>query len=524
MSNVRMERAQAETALDQMLSDYRKTLPFSTRLPIFGSDPLRDAVNASPDLKDKLIRSVQAGYLVGFKNEAAEPGAYASHSVVEHKITVPQTSLDNKNELIFVLGHENQHALNLKGVNFREGLKREIEGIAAGPQPHDYTATVKKLVDHTIQDEARAHIGGFNAVVSALKAEGTQPTPKNLYQFNPGRMRDFIEIHGAHPNCEYQMKPGLTLNNHGFLPGTPENVEAMKGYYPEKMPGTFGTNGLLNYRHQAVMDGVTMVHGIESVALTEATGTKIQEWEDAQEAQFKSALAAASAAQSNGGGLVGVDMSNFQDPDPVKIVKDANLETRNYKIDFGQLGVHPALLDVSKLGQDGNITVTNPVINRQPLPDIVVQSHTGLELLRQEAEARQAALARAQQPQRPAPTDSPDEAQSKLYLQAIGGMRGISVSPELSRGQMLNVAASLALESHKEGLTSIDKVVLGDKGNLFAVQGDGVSSLRAHVNIAEAKQQPSEDNLVKLHASLMQQQQEFKAATVEHQQSSKIVH
>lgn len=524
MSNVRMERAQAETALDQMLSDYRKTLPFSTRLPIFGSDPLRDAVNASPDLKDKLIRSVQAGYLVGFKNEAAEPGAYASHSVVEHKITVPQTSLDNKNELIFVLGHENQHALNLKGVNFREGLKREIEGIAAGPQPHDYTATVKKLVDHTIQDEARAHIGGFNAVVSALKAEGTQPTPKNLYQFNPGRMRDFIEIHGAHPNCEYQMKPGLTLNNHGFLPGTPENVEAMKGYYPEKMPGTFGTNGLLNYRHQAVMDGVTMVHGIESVALTEATGTKIQEWEDAQEAQFKSALAAASAAQSNGGGLVGVDMSNFQDPDPVKIVKDANLETRNYKIDFGQLGVHPALLDVSKLGQDGNITVTNPVINRQPLPDIVVQSHTGLELLRQEAEARQAALARAQQPQRPAPTDSPDEAQSKLYLQAIGGMRGISVSPELSRGQMLNVAASLALESHKEGLTSIDKVVLGDKGNLFAVQGDGVSSLRAHVNIAEAKQQPSEDNLVKLHASLTQQQQEFKAASVEHQQSSKIVH
>lgn len=523
MSNVRMEKAQAEAALDQMLSDYRKTLPFTTRLPIFGSDPLRDAINASPELKDKLVQSVQAGYLTGFKNEAAEPGAFASHSVVEHKITVPQTSLDNKNELIFVLGHENAHALNLKGVNFREGLKQEIQGIATGPQPHDYTATIKKLVDHTIQDEAQAHIGGFNAAVSALALDGKQPTPKNLYQFSPGRMRDFIEVHGAHPNCEYQMKPGLTVNNHGFLPRTPENIEAMKGYYPEKMPGTFGTNGLLNYRHQAVMDGVTMVHNIERVVLTEATGVKVQEWEDAQEAQFKSAMAAASAAQSNGGGLVGVDMSNFQEADPAQIVRNANLERSEYKIDFGQLGVHPALLDVSKLGQDGKVTVTNPVTNPQALPDIVVQRHTGLEQLKQEAEARQAALAQPPQPQRPAPTDSPDEAQSKLYLQAVGGMRGISVTPELSRGQMLNVAASLALEAHKEGLTSIDKVMSGEKGNLFAVQGDGVTSLRAHVNVAEAKQQPSEDTLVKLHASLTQQQQEFKAATVDHQQSPRIV-
>lgn len=520
MSNVRMEKPQAAAALDDMLSDYRKTLPFTTRMPIFGSDPLRDAVDASPELRDKLIQSVQTGYLTGFKNEATEPGAFAAHSVVERKIIVPESALEDENELIFALGHENAHALNLKGVNFREGIKQEIQGIATGPQPHDYTATIKKLVDHTIQDEAQAHIGGFNAVVSALKHDGKQATPKNLYQFSPGRMRDFIEVQGAHPNCEYQMKAGLTVDNKGFLPRTPENIEAMKGYYPEKMPGTFGANGLLNYRHQAVMDGLTMVDTTERVVLIEATGVKVKEWEDTQEAQFKAAMTAASTTQASGGGLVGVD---YKEADPAQIVKDANLEKSEYKIDFGQLGVHPALLDVSKLGQDGKITVTNPITNPQALPDIVVQRHTGLGQLKQEAEARQAALAHPPQPQRSPPTGSPDEMQSKLYLEAIGGVRGINMPEAKDRGQMLNVAAALALEAHKEGLTSIDKVVRGEKGNLFAVQGDGPSPLRAHVNIAEAKQQPSEDTLVKLHVSLTQQQQEFKSAVVGQQQSSRIV-
>lgn len=526
MSNVRMEKPQAAAALDDMLSDYRKTLPFTTRMPIFGSDPLREAIDASPELRNRFIQSIQEGYVTGFNNKAVTPGAFASYSVTEHKVNVPESSLGDKNELIFVLGHENGHALSNKGVNFRDGIRQEIEGIAKGPQPHDYTASIKKIVDHTIRDEAQAHISGFNAVVSALNHDGKQPTPKNLYQFSPGRMRDFIEVQGAHPNCEYRMKAGLTVDNKGFLPQTPENIDAMKGYYPEKMPGTFGDNGLLNYRHEAVMDGLKMVDNTERVVLMEATATKVQEWQDAQDAKYSAAFAAASTAQPIGGGLgPGVDMSDFEIGDPNKIVKDANLETTQYKIDFRQLGVHPALLDVSKLGQDGNITVTNPITNEQALPDIVVNRQTGLAQLRQEADARAAGLLppQPQLPQRPPPSGSPDELQNKLFFEAVGGVRGANL-PEFKNNntQMFNVAAALALEAHKEGLTSIDKVVSGEKGNLFAVQGDGPSPLRAHVNIAEAKQQPSEDTLVKLHASLTQQQQEFKSAAVE-QQSPRIM-
>ncbi len=521
MSNVRMERAQAEAALDRMLSDYRSTLPFTTRMPIFGSDPLRDVINASPELKSKLVDSVQAGYLTGFKNEAAEPGAYAAHSVTQRKIIVPESALEDKNELIFVLGHENAHALHNKGVNFREGIKREMEGIAASPGQHDYTGTVKKLVDHTIQDEAQAHIGGFNAVVSAMRLDGGQPTPKTLYQFCPGRMRDFIEVHGAHPNCEYQMKPGLTLNKHGFLPPTAENIETMKGYYPEKMPGTFGSNGLLNYRHQAIMDGVTIAHGTETFKLLDATDIKVKEWVDAQDAKFKVAMEEASAEQARTGKLVFVDV-DFKDPDRAQIAKDANLEKTEFKIDFTQLGVHSALLDVSKLGQNGNVTVNNVEFSQQGLPNILVNRQTGLDQLKQEAEARQAALAQPTQPQRPQPTDSPDESQSKLYFQAVAGVRGLKLPETQKNEHMFNVSAALALEAHKGGLTSIDKVVNGEKGNVFAVQGDGPSALRAHVNVAEARQQPSEDNLVKLHTSLTQQQQAPQVAAVE-QQPSRIV-
>lgn len=520
MSSDRLDQRRAEAQLDRMLTEYHDTLPFfSYRIPLNNKDPLRDAIAASPELKARLVEAVASGYLTKFSNEAAEAGAAAEYSATERKIVIPAKALANRAELVFTLGHENAHALSTRGINFREEVtKPAIESIARGAEPRDYTRPIKELVDRTVAEEAQAHIGGFNAVVSALGRQGVEPTPKNLYQYNPGRMRDFIEIQGAHPDTTYAMKPGLTRGDDGMLLRNDQNIDAMKAYYPEKIPGSFGDNGLLNYRHQAVMDGWTMAHASEQLALAGATSHALSEWEREQDAQFKAALNSSKQGglpdtiMIDGMALTGVSVPDFQEPDPAKILRDANAERRQYTIDFDQLGLHPALLDPSKASRDGTVTVNNPALGgRDDFPGkVVVGAREGAAILEREAQALRPPVRDAQPSASvsASSTQSPDAMQSQLYLQAIAGVRGMKLEGVNDRAQMLNVAASLALEAHKAGLTSIDHVVKGEKGNLFAVQGPDARTLgapRAGVDVAAAAKQPSEDSIGRLHASLSEQ-------------------
>lgn len=477
MANLVMNQQQATARLEVMLKEYHDALPIKYRVPVFGSDPLRDAVNASPDLKAKLIDAISDGYLTKFTNEAAAPGAAAEYRVSTRDIKVPESALDNKNDLIFLLGHENQHARSLQGIDYRQTvLKPDTLAISQSPPPHDYTAPITALVERTRAEEAQAHIGGFNAVVSALTAEGKGTTPEDIYRHNPGRMRDFIDVGGVFPNLTYQMKAGLTQQPDGSLDWTPANVTAMKGYYADKIPGSFGDNGLLNYRHESVMEGWRLAHGYESVSLA---GTN---------------------------------------------------STQNYTIDFTGMGINPGMLNVPNGGPGGVgvISASDPIPNgMDPFvgfpTNAVVPRHTALTALGIPHGPQPAVVP----PPLPTPTitdsisslwnkvtgnaierlspetpTTPAPKEPPLFAQAIDGLGKLGKDSGVqNREEFLNAAAALAVAAEKNGLTSIDHVVKGSNGNVFAVQGQDVASplaQRAHIEIGEAVQQPSQQNLSQL--------------------------
>ncbi|WP_226468991.1 XVIPCD domain-containing protein [Luteimonas panaciterrae] len=477
MANLVMNQQQATARLEVMLKEYHDALPIKYRVPVFGSDPLRDAVNASPDLKAKLIDAISDGYLTKFTNEAAVPGAAAEYRVSTRDIKVPESALDNKNDLIFLLGHENQHARSLQGIDYRQTvLKPDTLAISQSPPPHDYTAPITALVERTRAEEAQAHIGGFNAVVSALTAEGKGTTPEDIYRHNPGRMRDFIDVGGVFPNLTYQMKAGLTQQPDGSLDWTPANVTAMKGYYADKIPGSFGDNGLLNYRHDSVMEGWRLAHGYESVSLA---GTN---------------------------------------------------STQNYTIDFTGMGINPGMLNVPNGGPGGVgvISASDPIPNgMNPFADFptnaVVPRHTALTALGIPHGPQPAVMP----PPLPTPTitdsisslwnkvtgnaierlspetpTTPAPKEPPLFAQAIDGLGKLGKDSGVqSREEFLNAAAALAVAAEKNGLTSIDHVEKGSNGNVFAVQGQDVASplaQRAHIEMGEAVQQPSQQNLSQL--------------------------
>lgn len=491
MSNVRLDRKTAEATLEKMIVDYRDSLPISYRIPFFGSDPLRDAINASPDLKERLLDAVSNGYLTRFTNVDAPEGASAGYAIKTRVMHLPESALKDPKDLIFVLGHETQHACSQKGVNYVDGtLVPGIAGIAMKPPPHDYTAPIKDYVDRTLAEEAQAHIGGFNAAVSALAKKGQPVTVENLYRFEPGRMRDFIDVGGTFPNNTYQLKQGLTQSQDGSLAYNQGNIDAMKQYYADKFPGSFGDNGLLNYRHEKVMEGWHMAHEYERIGMA--------------------------ARQTH--------------------------TPQQYTIDFAQLGTNPALLNTP---QNGQITTQNP-IDTGTIPGLhVVKNHTlKLTTLLDDFPAntvidRQQALANLQPPPVVTPpitnvtppqntvtasnnpsgdvstiatnTHNAESTHSNLYMQALEGVRGAKLDGVKDREQMINVAGALALEAHKAGLTSIDHVVKGDKGNVFAVQGDSPhasTALRANVSVDTAKLQPIEQSNSELYASLSRQTQQ----------------
>lgn len=543
MSAVRISRSAAEARLDKMLVEYHDTLPFFPyHIPFRTSDPLRDAIEASPELKERLIDSIQQGYLRKFTNAEPEAGARAEHRVDTREILVPERALDDQHDLIFVLGHENAHALNAKGINAKDRIKGEIQAIARGPQPHDYTAPIMELVEHTLADEAQAHIGGFNAAVSALHKAGIEPTEKNLYIFDPARMRDFIEVRGKHPDMEFVLKDRLTRDPHtGILTRNAENIETMKGYYPDKIPGTFGENGLLNYRHTAILDGWTTADGAEREVKFEAAIAKINEFDQGKMPEPKSGPGGLPDKITLPGGLVlvGMEVPDFEEPDLPKVFHDAGYDRAEYRIDFKQLGVSPLLLDVSRFGEDGIIPIRIDMTPDQPEKarakinghldylDVVVSTGTFHRI-------QQSTLSGNIPPQPRTPsamttTATPDAATSpqrtdalppRLYEQALDGIGGARI--EGLKGQdRLNVAAALALEAHKQGLPSIDHVVVGAKGNVFAVSGDSAHSdtaLRANVDIETARHQPARDSNAQLLSLLSQPTQSTDTYAQQHTQ------
>jgi hypothetical protein len=244
-----------EQKLENIIKAFGEANKTATNNP---GDDLRKVLDASPDLKKRILDSVDKGFLTSFNALDPASGAGGSYDPNTKAINLPMdvlkrssTNAGDKAELIFVMGHEIQHSFN--AAETAKNTKDFVAGVEKIAQsktsPHDYTTVIEKFTEASRKDEASAHIGGYNAIASQARHDNPKATLKDIYDTQPGRMQDFIDRTGTAPAFSYALKAGLTIDADMNMAASKENVAAMGKHYFDKPASVsrLGSNGNLDY-------------------------------------------------------------------------------------------------------------------------------------------------------------------------------------------------------------------------------------------------------------------------------------
>lgn len=267
----------AETKLDRILTDFETANDSGTVTP---GKNLRELLDKSPDLKARILDSVSKGHLEKFEVLPSGANAGGTYSADTKTIELPLDELKKAGtnkaaaaELVFVMGHEIQHSFNSTVADkASDDFIKEVDRISKTPGPHDYTASVKTMIQANRDDEAGAHIGGFNAISSQVLKDNPSAGLKELYNAHPGRMGDFIDRSGSAPTFAYALKPGLTIESDMTLKDSPANITAMGKHYFDQPPSSarLGTHGNQDYPNYYGEWAVNVIDATEKQALANA--------------------------------------------------------------------------------------------------------------------------------------------------------------------------------------------------------------------------------------------------------------
>ncbi len=267
----------AETKLEKILTDFETANDTATDKP---GKNLRELLEKSPDLKARILDSVSKGHLEKFEVLPSGANAGGTYSADTKSIELPLdelkkagTNKTSASELVFVMGHEIQHSFNSTVADkASDDFIKDVDRISKTPGPHDYTASVKTLIQANRDDEAGAHIGGFNAISSQVLKDNPAAGLKDLYNAHPGRMGDFIDRSGSAPTFTYALKPGLTIEADMTLKSSPANVTAMGKHYFDQPPSSarLGTHGNQDYPNYYGEWAVNVIDATEKQALANA--------------------------------------------------------------------------------------------------------------------------------------------------------------------------------------------------------------------------------------------------------------
>ena len=376
-------------------------------------------------------------------------------------------------ELTFVMGHEVQHAINRPTQQLAtDALVQEASRIGRSPDvAHDYTTAIATRMAAHRQDEATAHIAGFNATVSMVRGASPNHTPslEDLYRAHPGRMGDFIAITPGNP-ATYSLRGGLRLEPDMTLAPNAANVEATARLYFDRPANQtrIGPNADSDYPNYYATNWVGYV------------------------AQVERANAATHAAQGRSPEL---------------------------RLNLGALGITEAQIERNglSLGAAGG---------RQPYVDTTTSPPTPGHLDHTQGVNRHvpisvpAVLPSMDQP------GSPDNALYRGTRAAVERMEaGLGRDYDANSEKLTRAATVLAREN---GLDRVDHVLLStDNGrgvragqNLFVVQGrvDDPAHLRASMRTDDAIARSREQNEAMLVTARAQQPPREQSAAVEHQQ------
>lgn len=212
---------------------------------------LQATFNGSPVLAEQIKEAVKQGHVRHFGLLDGSMSAGATYDGEDANardrtpkgINLPPLGLQTRSgansqgrfdahDMTFVLGHEIQHGFNDATKDQARGDFMKAIGRQARAQGsvHGYTDELRGYIQAGREDEAKAEIAGWNALLS--RERQSQPSisgPDLLLNTGNGRVDDFVAVD---PMTNLAVpKPGLTFNPDGSLSQTPANIAAMGQHY-----------------------------------------------------------------------------------------------------------------------------------------------------------------------------------------------------------------------------------------------------------------------------------------------------
>lgn len=472
-------------------------------------DNLQSSINRSPYLADEIKKAAtsidpsdtsnpQRAQLEGFGFVGPGVSAGGTYDGSRKIMNLPPIGLQsmsqstpggsfNAQDLTFVLGHEIQHSFNhatktQATAQFLADIGRQSK---VNAPVHDYTSELRAYIQAGREDEAKAEIAGWNALLSRQK------------QLNPGangldvmiaarttRQLDFISRDPSNPAAAIG-RPNLTFNQDGSLSQTPSNIAAMGQNYFDRpsplyaQPGQRPVN-LGEHRNQAGQLQPTADYanyygtwGIEQILQKEDRANVLHQGTRPRVTIDMAALGLKEQLMEN----EGLDRGPNKMPFP-----------------YHDSSTTPPTLHHFDHTQDGSVA---PAHDHTYVPVVPI----------------------APAPPPPRGPDDPAHPDHALLEQIRGGVRKLdeevgkpydAMSERISRS-LLAVCKdnrdaypgagdrSLA----ENALTRVDHVVMGKTGNVFAVEGrlDDPAHKRVHVDVEQAIKTPVEQSDQKLLAA-----------------------
>lgn len=221
---------------------------------------LEAAIVRSPELTRRLNAAAASGELrhFGLKIDENAGGSFDSRSRTMALGLHDLTDKYDANKMTFVLGHETQHGRIAPSQTrtpmdeARQAFTDQARAMAASDAPvHNYTPALKTVLEAHRDNEARAHIQGWNAMIGALRETDSTLTLRDIYRSST-YASDFIQESGTANRPTYRLRPGLTLEaDQSISLDNLDNVRAMSKYYFDKPAGEarLGQHGDSDYRN-----------------------------------------------------------------------------------------------------------------------------------------------------------------------------------------------------------------------------------------------------------------------------------
>jgi hypothetical protein len=432
---------------------------------------LEAAITRSPALTHQLNEAADKGELKHFrlKQDTHAGGSFQSRSQTMSLGLDDLTGKYDANNMTFVLGHEVQHGVKAPGAKLtpmdqaRDTFTAQAGVVAASAGPvHDYTPALSQVMQAHRENEAKAHLQGWNALVGAIREKDPSPSLEDIYKASP-RAADFIEMTGSDSNPSYRMKKGLALEKDQTLSlPNADNVKAMGEYYFGKSAGDarLGYKGGSDYTNLYGASYVGELSRMEldrSRALPDATQVQI----DMKSLGFKERTLERNGIDLGSHAKQRLPYYDISDNKPELSHFDHTVESHDYI---------------------KNNKVKAPTAGQSP----------------NSAQAQTADLRDERHP-------------GHAMFQGIRNQLGAELQRQhlpMNEGDADRVAAALAVAARRAGIDRPDHIVLGNKdggpasATVFAVAGklDDPAHLRASVSVAEAIKTPVEESTRQLDA------------------------